>query len=61
MSTDNDRWAAKAAWHAGQRKQSPAEKIALIIKLQHREVELDRIRQAQGRPVSGITPWRTRP
>jgi hypothetical protein len=61
VSTDADRWAAKAAWHASQRALSPAEKIALIIKLQHREVELDRVRQAAGRPVRGIRPWRTRP
>lgn len=61
MSTDAARWAAKAAWHASQRAQSPAQKIALIIKLQHREAALDRVRQAQGKPLRGITPWRVRP
>jgi hypothetical protein len=61
VSTDDRSWDAKSDWHASQRAQSPAQKIALIIKLQHREVELDRIRQAAGRPVRGITPWRTRP
>ncbi|AMY08718.1 hypothetical protein LuPra_01922 [Luteitalea pratensis] len=61
MSSDAKRWTAKADWHATQRALSPAQKIALIIQLQHREVELDRVRKAAGRPVRGITPWRTRP
>jgi hypothetical protein len=61
LCTDDRRWTGKADWHASQRAQSPAQKIALIIKLQQREVELDRIRQAAGRPVRGIRPWRTRP
>ena len=61
MSSDANRWTAKEEWHASQRAQSPVQKIELIIKLQHREAELDRVRQATGKPVRGIRPWAVRP
>lgn len=61
MNHDRMRWSAKREWHAQQRALSAATKIATILRLQQREVELDRVREALGKPVRGIKPWQTRP
>jgi hypothetical protein len=50
---------AKARWHAEQRLQSPREKIRILIELQRRELESNRIRESLGRPAVAIIPWNT--
>ena len=52
-------FAAKLRWHAEQRQLAPRQKIAILIELQRREAEGDRIRIALGRPASGLRPWDT--
>jgi hypothetical protein len=52
-------FAAKARWHAEQRQLPPRAKIRILIELQRREAESDRVRIALGRPASGIRPWNT--
>ena len=49
----------KALWHAQQRQLSPREKIRILIELQRREVESNRIRQSLGRPAVAMKPWDT--
>jgi hypothetical protein len=49
----------KAEWHAEQRQLSPREKIRVLIELQHREVENNRLRRSLGRPVVAMKPWDT--
>ena len=52
-------FAEKAQWHAQQRQLSPREKIRILIELQRREVESNRIRQSLGRPAVAMKPWDT--
>jgi hypothetical protein len=52
-------FAGKAQWHAQQRQLPPREKIRILIELQRREVESNRIRQSLGRPVVAMKPWDT--
>jgi hypothetical protein len=60
MSSDASlRWEAKARWHAEQRSLTPADKIRLMLQLQHRECELDQARVAVGQRPRGLKPWQT--
>jgi len=52
-------FAAKAEWHAQQRQLPPREKIRILIELQRREAESNRIRASLGRPAVSIRPWDT--
>lgn len=62
MSTDGrDLFAAKAAWHEQQRRLSPRQKVAIVLKLQRQEVELNRARAAAGRPVRPMRVWNVEP
>ena len=62
MSEDaGRRFASKAAWHAQQRQLSPREKVALVVKLQQREIELNRARAAAGRPTRAMVVWNVKP
>jgi hypothetical protein len=62
MSDSIDRsFSKKAEWHAAQRALSPKEKVALVIKLQQREVELNKARAAAGRPVRTMKVWQVKP
>lgn len=54
-----DPFVAKSQWHAEQRRLSPREKIRILIELQQREAESNRIRASLGRPASTIRPWDT--
>jgi hypothetical protein len=49
----------KARWHTQQRHLPPREKIRILIELQHREVESNRIRQSLGRPAVPMKAWNT--
>jgi hypothetical protein len=53
------RLAAKADWHAEQRRLSPREKIRILIQLQQREAESNRVRVSLGRPAVPMRPWDT--
>jgi hypothetical protein len=62
MSTDaRDLFDAKAAWHQQQRRLSPREKVAIVLKLQRRELELNRARAAAGRPTRPMVVWNVKP
>jgi hypothetical protein len=62
MSADiHQLFAAKAAWHEQQRRLSPKEKVAIVLKLQQREVELNRSRAAAGRPTRPMVVWNVEP
>ncbi|HVW03897.1 MAG TPA: hypothetical protein VHB78_02765 [Vicinamibacterales bacterium] len=62
MSADiHQLFAAKAAWHEQQRRLSPKEKVAIVLKLQQREVELNRARAAAGRPTRPMIVWNVEP
>jgi hypothetical protein len=62
MSTDaRHLFDAKAAWHQQQRRLSPREKVALVLKLQRRELELNRARAAAGRPTRPMVVWNVEP
>ncbi|MCC6161752.1 MAG: hypothetical protein IT182_00180 [Acidobacteria bacterium] len=52
---------AKAVWHAEQRRLAPKEKVAIVLKLQQREVELNRARAAAGRPTRPMVVWNVKP
>ena len=52
---------AKAEWHGAQRRLSPKEKVAIVLKLQRMELELNRARQAAGRPVRPMVAWNVEP
>jgi hypothetical protein len=52
-------FARKAQWHAQQRQLPPREKIRILIELQRREVESNRIRLSLGRPAAAMKPWDT--
>ncbi len=54
-----DPFAAKAQWHTAQRHLPPREKIRVLIELQHREAESNRIRASLGRPAAAMKPWDT--
>lgn len=54
-------FASKASWHREQRAASPKAKVELVIKLQHREIELNRMRAAAGRPIRPMVAWKVRP
>ena len=49
----------KAQWHAQQRQLPPREKIRILIELQRREIESNRIRKSLGRPAVAMKPWDT--
>jgi hypothetical protein len=49
----------KAEWHVQQRRLSPREKIRILIELQRREAESNKIRQSLGRPAIVMRPWDT--
>ena len=62
MSTDVRRlFDAKAAWHERERRLSPKEKVAVVLKLQRREIELNRARAAAGRPTRPMVAWNVEP
>lgn len=52
-------FAGKAEWHAQQRGLPPREKIRILIELQRREAESNRIRESLGRPAVVMKPWDT--
>ena len=52
-------FADKARWHAQQRQLSPREKVRILIELQRREAESNRIRESLGRPAVAMKPWDT--
>jgi hypothetical protein len=52
---------AKARWHAAQRRLSPKEKVAIVLKLQRMELDLNRARAAAGRPVRRMVVWNVEP
>lgn len=52
---------AKLAWHEQQRRLSPRDKVAIVLKLQQREVELNRARVAAGRPTRPMVVWNVKP
>jgi hypothetical protein len=62
MSTDaQHRFDAKAAWHEQQRRLSPKDKVAIVLKLQRQEIELNRARSAAGRPTRPMVAWNVEP
>lgn len=61
MSEPQDLFDAKAAWHAEQRQLSFKEKVAIVLKLQRQEVELNRARAAAGRPTRPMVVWDVKP
>jgi hypothetical protein len=62
MSTDIQRlFDAKAAWHDRQRRLSPKEKVAIVLKLQRLEIDLNRARAAAGRPTRPMVVWNVEP
>jgi hypothetical protein len=62
MSTDARHiFDAKAVWHEQQRRLSPREKVALVLKLQRQEMELNRARAAAGRPTRPMVAWNVEP
>lgn len=52
---------AKATWHEQQRSLSPREKVAIVLKLQRQEIELNRARAAAGRPTRPMVAWNVKP
>jgi hypothetical protein len=52
---------AKAAWHENQRRLSPKDKVAIVLKLQRQEIELNRARLAAGRPIRPMVAWNVKP
>jgi hypothetical protein len=62
MSTDaRHLFDAKVAWHDQQRRLSPKEKVAVVLELQRREIELNRARAAAGRPTRPMMAWNVKP
>jgi hypothetical protein len=62
MNTDGRHlFDAKAAWHERQRRLSPREKVAIVLKLQRQEIELNRARAAAGRPTRPMVAWNVKP
>jgi hypothetical protein len=62
MSTDaRHLFDAKVEWHDQQRRLSPKEKVAVVLKLQRQEIELNRARAAAGRPTRPMVAWNVRP
>jgi hypothetical protein len=62
MSTDARHFFdAKVQWHAQQRRLSPREKVAIVLKLQRQEIELNRARAAAGRPTRPMVVWNVKP
>ncbi|HWB17075.1 MAG TPA: hypothetical protein VG538_11770 [Vicinamibacterales bacterium] len=61
MTDPRRQFETKAAWHEAQRRLSPREKVRLVIALQHREVEINRLRVALGRPPIPMRPWNAEP
>lgn len=51
----------KAAWHEQQRRLSPKEKVAIVLRLQRQEIELNRARAAAGRPTRPMVAWNVKP
>lgn len=62
MSTETPGpFAAKLEWHEQQRRLSPKEKVAIVLKLQQREIEFNRARAAAGRPTRPMVVWNVKP
>lgn len=61
MSRTRSLFDAKAAWHRQQRLLSPKEKVAIVLQLQRRELELNRARAAAGRPTRPMVVWNVKP
>ena len=61
MNNPDQTFAAKTAWHNAQRRLSPREKVAQVIALQRRELELNAARSAAGRPARQMVVWNTKP
>lgn len=55
------RWASKRAWHESQRKLPLAEKIKIVIDLQHRQEEINRTKIALGLPPVPMRVWDKQP
>lgn len=51
----------KAAWHERQRHLSFKQKVAIVLMLQRREIELNRARAAAGRPTRPMVVWNVKP
>lgn len=52
---------AKQTWHRQQRHLSFKEKVAIVVKLQRQELELNRARAAAGRPTRPMVVWNVTP
>jgi hypothetical protein len=52
---------AKVAWHEQQRRLSPKDEVAIVLKLQRQEIELNRARAAAGRPTRPMVAWNVEP
>ncbi len=61
MSNPDQTFAAKTAWHNAQRRLSPRAKVAQVIALQRRELELNAARKTAGRPIRQMVVWNVRP
>lgn len=62
MSTDpRHPFDAKVAWHEQQRRLSPKDKVAIVLKLQRQEIDLNRARAAAGRPTRPMVAWNVKP
>ena len=55
------RWEDKRAWHERQRNLPLQEKIRILIQLQRRQQDINRIRAALGLPVVPMRVWNTEP
>ena len=49
------------AWHEQQRRLSPKEKVAIVLRLQRQEIEINRARAAAGRPTRPMVAWNVEP
>lgn len=53
----DQRWEATRAWHERQRKLPLAEKIKIVVDLQHRQQEINRTKIALGLPPFPMRVW----
>lgn len=51
-------WAKKEAWHVSQRALPMRQKVAAVIRLQHRQQSLN---ASKGLPMTATKVWKTKP
>lgn len=62
MSSDaRDPFGSKRAWHQQQRRLTPKQKVAIVLKMQRQEIELNRAKAAAGRPTRPMVAWNVKP